>query len=115
MRHKKKGRKLSLERNARKGLKKALATALIKHGKIKTTEAKAKEIRPIVERMITYAKKGSLAGRRLSVASLGVASAKILFETLGPRYKDRNGGYTRVLKLPRRRSDASKMAIIEFV
>lgn len=95
---------------------KSLALALVKHEKIKTTEAKAKELRPFIEKMITRARRGDQAAQRLLVARLGSPSgAKKLIDEIGPRYKERNGGYTRIVKLPARASDASSMAIIEFV
>jgi len=93
-----------------------LAEGLIKEGKITTTEARAKELRTFVEPLITRAKKGTLASRRLVISRLGTeARAKKLVDDIAPRYKDRQGGYTRVIKLPARKGDASPMAIIEFV
>lgn len=95
----------------------SLARSLILHDKIKTTEAKAKALRPFIERLITKSKDGSVAARRLILSRLGgskVATTK-LFDTLAPKYKERNGGYTRVTKVGTRVGDAAKEAIIEFV
>jgi len=93
-----------------------LANALLKHEQITTTLPKAKDLRPYVERMITLGKKGTLAARRLAAGRLRDESivAK-LFGTLGPRYKDRNGGYTRVIKAGFRHGDSAPIAIIELV
>ncbi len=116
MRHHNANRKFGLKRNPRRALIKSLANALIQKGKMKTTLAKAKEIRPIVEKMVTKAKDNTLASRRLLISRLGnEKSAKILVEKLGVEYKTRKGGYTRIVKLPRRQNDASPMALIEFV
>src|SRR3546814_2170171 len=93
-----------------------MAASLIKHEQITTTTAKAKELRPYVEKLITLAKKGGLANRRLAHARLlDDTQLKKLFEVLAERYKDRNGGYTRVIKAGIRASDASPMAVIELV
>ena len=115
MRHHKKLKKFGRERNQRKALIKSLVFNLVKNEKIKTTETKAKTLRTFVEKYITKAKSGELDQRKLLIARVGDASAKKITETIAPRYKDRNGGYTRVVKLPRRKSDGSKMAIVEFV
>lgn len=116
MRHQKKGRKFGREKNVRKALMRSLANNLIAKGKIKTTEAKAKELRPYIEKMVTKAKTDSVSSRRLLSEKLG-SNKKVekLVTEIGPRFKDRNGGYTRITKLPARVSDASSMAIIEFV
>ena len=93
-----------------------MAAALIKHEQITTTTAKAKELRPYVEKLVTLAKKGGLSNRRLAHARLmDDAQERKLFEVIGPRYASRNGGYTRVIKSGIRISDASPIAIIEFV
>ncbi|MCD5396086.1 MAG: 50S ribosomal protein L17 [Candidatus Pacebacteria bacterium] len=115
MRKKKKGRKLKRKRDQRKALLKSLAEALIEHERIKTTFAKAKELQPFVEKLTTKAKKRTLAKRREVLAILSKKSTKKLFDEIAPRYKERQGGYTRILKLPPRKSDGSKMVIIEFV
>lgn len=115
MLHKKKGRKLGRKKNARRALLKSLAVNLIKCEKIKTTEAKAKELRPFIEKMVTRAKKDNLSNRRLIISKTGENPAKKLFEKIAPKYKNRAGGYIRIIKMPRRKGDASRMAIIEFV
>jgi len=109
-------RKLGRERNARKALLRSLATNLIRDGRIKTTEAKAKELRPFIERLITHAKKDTISAKRLVASRLGgEAKSKKLFTDIAPKYADRNGGYTRVIKMPTRAGDESRMAFIEFV
>lgn len=116
MRKFKKGRKLSRKRDQRRALLKSLASALILHGKITTTEAKAKEVRPFVERTISHAKKGdALQARRLLARYYTKQVATKLLSEVAPRYKERNGGYTRVVKIPPRHRDAARMAIIELV
>lgn len=94
---------------------KSLAVNLIRNKKIKTTEAKAKELRPFMEKLITKAKAGGLAKRKIIISAIGNLSAKKLFEKIAPDYKDRNGGYTRIVKIPRRKTDGSRRSIIEFV
>lgn len=93
----------------------SLAVALVKNEKIKTTEAKAKELRPFIEKMLTKGKEASVANRRAVISVIGVVSAKKLFDKIAPKFKDTKGGYTRIIKLAPRKGDASKMAIIEFV
>jgi large subunit ribosomal protein L17 len=118
MRHMKAGRTFNRDTNARKALFRGLAKNLIEKEQIKTTLPKAKDLRSVVEKMITRAKVDSVANRRLAAAELGgtsVDAVKKLFAVLGPRYKERNGGYTRVLKAGFRYGDAAPMAIIEFV
>jgi len=115
MRKKKKGRKLKRKKDQRKALLKSLAESLIEHERITTTEARAKELAPFIEKLITKAKKGGLSQRRQVTRVLSKKSTKKLFNEIAPRYKDRPGGYTRILKLPPRESDGAKMAIIEFV
>lgn len=117
MRHHNGVRKFGRKANVRRALIKSLALSLIVHEQIKTTEAKAKELRPFIEKLITTAKVNDLSARRTVVARLinRQEEAKKLCEEIAPRFKDRNGGYTRVLKLPRRLGDGSPMAIIEFV
>ena len=93
-----------------------LACSLIQHGRIKTSLAKAKALRPLAEKMVTHGKKGSLHHRRLAMATLGQDDAvKKLFSDIAPRFKERNGGYVRILKLGPRKSDAALMALIEWV
>ena len=117
MRHHSNIRKFGRNKNQRNALMKGLILALIAHGRIETTEAKAKELRPAIEKLITKANVGTLASRRLVMARLyGLTSeANKLIDTIAPKYKGRSGGYTRITKLPRRTGDASKMAVIEFV
>ena len=116
MRHRMRGRKLNRTSQHRKAMFSNMAAALIKHEQIKTTLPKAKELRPIVDKLITLGKKGRLHDRRRAFAFLrdDDMTAK-LFETLGPRYKERSGGYTRVLKAGHRYGDAAAMAVIELV
>ncbi len=116
MRHRHGGRKLSRTSAHRTAMFRNMAASLIKHEQIKTTLPKAKEIRPYVEKLITLAKKGGLSNRRLAHARLLDDAQLIkLFDVLAERYKDRNGGYTRVIKAGIRASDAVQMGIIEFV
>nr|WP_047166128.1 50S ribosomal protein L17 [Sphingomonas sp. Y57] len=116
MRHRVGGRKLQRTASHRTALFRNQSAALIKHEQILTTLAKAKELRPYVEKLITLAKKGGLANRRLAHARLqDDTQLKKLFEVLAERYASRNGGYTRIVKAGIRASDAAPMAIIEFV
>ena len=116
MRHKVGHRKLQRSTGHRTALLRNLAASLIKHEQILTTTPKAKELRPYVEKLITLAKKGGLSNRRLAHARLlDDAQLVKLFDVLASRYADRNGGYTRIIKTGPRASDASPMAIIEFV
>ena len=116
MRHRVGGRKLQRTSAHRAALFRNMAAALIKHEQITTTLAKAKELRPYVEKLVTLAKKGGLSNRRLAHARLlDDAQLVKLFDVLAARYAERNGGYTRIIKTGPRASDASPMAIIEFV
>ena len=116
MRHRVAGRKLQRTTAHRNALFRNMAAALIKHEQITTTLAKAKELRPYVEKLVTLGKKGGLSNRRLAHARLmDDAQLNKLFDTIAPRYADRNGGYTRVIKAGIRASDAAAMAVIEFV
>lgn len=108
-------RKFGRVRNQRTALSKALATALIDHGNITTTLAKAKTLSSVVSKMITAAKKQTLAARRNLGSQLGPKAVSKLMKEIGPKYKDRQGGYTRVVRLPRRNSDGAEMAVIELV
>ncbi len=103
--------------NVRNALLKSLALSLIIHGRIQTTEAKAKELRPFIEKLVTRAKVGDLASRRVIISRLmnRAPETKILIEEIAPKFKDVQGGYTRILKLPARKSDGALMALIEFV
>lgn len=118
MRHQKSGRTFNRDTNARKALFIGLAKNLIEKEQIKTTLPKAKDLRSVVEKLVTRAKVDTVANRRLVASELGNASAatvKKLFTVLGPRYAKRPGGYTRVLKAGFRYGDAAPMAIIEFI
>ena len=116
MRHRRAGRKLGRDSAHRKALYANLASALIEHGRIKTTEAKAKEVRPIAEELITLGKRGDLAAHRQAVAFLRSKSvAHTLFADVAPRFADRPGGYTRVVKIGPRQGDAAPMAYLELV
>ena len=119
MRHLLKGRKLNRTASHRLALKRNLAISLIEHRRIKTTLPKAKELQGFVERLITYAKKNNLSSHRLITkelpGSLGKKSANILIHDIAPNYNDRNGGYTRIIKLDNRKNDNAQMSVIEFV
>lgn len=116
MRHRKKGRNLSRSPSHRRALLRNLATSLFLHERIRTTTARARELRPYAERLITLARRGDLHARRL--AARRIADREVLgklFDDIGPRYAERPGGYTRILKLGPRRGDAADMALIELV
>lgn len=119
MRHHNNNRKFGRERKVRKGFIRSLIRGLVIHGRIQTTLPRAKEIRPLVEKMVTKAKnsKDTLATLRVIAADMGgqVDVAKMLINEYAPKYTDRNGGYLRIMKLPNRLSDGSEMALIEFV
>jgi large subunit ribosomal protein L17 len=116
MRHGKAHRKLNRKSEHRRAMFANLAAALIKHEQIITTLPKAKDLRPIVEKLVTLGKRGDLHARRQAVAAIrDVAMVRKLFNVLGPRYKERNGGYTRVLKAGFRYGDSAPVAVIEFV
>jgi large subunit ribosomal protein L17 len=116
MRHRVGHRKLQRTSSHRAALFRNMSAALIKHEQITTTVAKAKELRPYVEKLVTLAKKGGLSNRRLAMARLmDEAQLAKLFDILAPRYAERAGGYTRVVKAGIRMSDAAPIAIIEFV
>jgi large subunit ribosomal protein L17 len=117
MRHHSGVRKFGRKKNQRNALLKSLALSLVKHGKIKTTAAKAKELRPFIEKLVTKGKSGSLSARRGVTAKLQnrKVESKKLVDEVSKKYQDRKGGYTRIMKLPRRKSDGSAMSIIEFV
>ena len=116
MNHHNKNRKFGRTQNQRHALMRSLVCSLIRDEKIVTTEAKAKELRPYIERVVTHGKEGSLAKRRFVISKVGNEElVKKLFEEISPKYKERSGGYTRIVKLPLRAKDAAKMALIEFV
>jgi len=116
MRHRKKGRQLSRTAGHRRATLRSLATSLFQHGRIQTTTAKAKELRPYAERLITLAKRGDLHARRLAAARLyDTEVVARLFQDIGPRFAARPGGYTRILKIGTRKGDAADMSLIELV
>ena len=116
MRHNKRGRKLSRKTAHRKALMSNLAVALITHKKIKTTDAKAKELRVYVEPLITFAKRGDLHSRRQVLKKIRHKNVvRELFDNIGPSFSNRNGGYTRITKLGFRDNDCAPVSIIEFV
>ncbi|HIQ61241.1 MULTISPECIES: 50S ribosomal protein L17 [Pseudoflavonifractor] len=109
-------RKLGKTSDQRRAMLRAMTTYLLENGQIKTTYARAKEVAPIAEKMITLAKKNNLASYRQVLSYITKEDvAKKLFDEIGPKYADRNGGYTRVLKMGPRRGDAAEMAIIQLV
>lgn len=117
MRHHNANRTFGRSKNQRAALLKGLVTSLIKSERIETTEAKAKELRPTIEKMVTRAKNPTLANKRLLLSGLYQNETAVtkLVDTIAPRYADRDGGYTRITKLVPRKGDGSKMAVIEFV
>lgn len=115
MRHHNSVRKFGRTTNQRKALMKSLAYNLVTKGKIKTTEAKAKELRPFVEKLVTLGKKETLASRRELESRVGPRAAKLIATKISPAHKERKGGYTRITKMVRRSSDGSPMAVIEFI
>jgi large subunit ribosomal protein L17 len=116
MRHRITGRRLGVPANRRKALLKQLVSALFLHGRIKTTVARAKETRPLAERMITWAKKGDLHHRRMALSLVTRKDiVHRLFDTIAPWYQNRMGGYTRIIRVGQRPGDASEMAFIELV
>ena len=116
MRHKSTGRRFSRTVSHRKAMFANLVASLIQHEQIVTTLPKAKDLRPIVEKLVTLAKRGDLHARRIAISEIrDLGSVKKLFETIGPRYKARPGGYTRVLKAGFRHGDNAAVAVIEFV
>jgi large subunit ribosomal protein L17 len=116
MRHGNAHRKLNRTAEHRRAMWANMCAALIKHEQITTTLPKAKDLRPIVEKLVTLGKRGDLHARRQAVAQIrDVPMVKKLFEVLGPRYKERNGGYTRIMKAGFRYGDNAPVAVIEFV
>jgi large subunit ribosomal protein L17 len=116
MRHRKAGRQLRRTSEQKLALMRNLATSLIEHGAIETTEAKAKELRPFVEKLITKARTGTLHARRLAGIHIHKrAASDKLFQEIGPRFAKRAGGYTRILKVGHRKGDGAEMARIELV
>lgn len=116
MNHGKAHRKFNRHSDHRRSMLANLAASLIKHEQITTTLPKAKDLRPIVEKLVTLGKHGGLHARRQAISEMrDIAMVKKLFEVIGPRYKDRNGGYTRVMKAGFRYGDSAPVAVIEFV
>src|SRR3981081_4270251 len=116
MRHNNRGRKFHRTAEHRKAMFMNLAGALIKHEQITTTLPKAKDLRPIIEKLVTLGKRGGLHARRQAIAEIrDVAMVKKLFDVLGPRYKERHGGYIRIMKAGFRHGDNAAVAVIEFV
>jgi len=116
MRHGKKGRQLSRTASHREALLRNMATSLFLHGRISTTTAKAKELRPFAEKLITIAKRGDLHARRLAARKIQDRDVLVkLFDAIAPRNAERPGGYTRILKLGHRQGDGAEMAFIELV
>lgn len=115
MRHHNHNRKFGREKGQREALKRSLLRSLALKGRIETTEAKAKEIRPIIEKLITRAKSPTLSNRRYLISVMGDEGAAKKVISAAEQYKERAGGYTRIVKLVARTGDAAKMAVIEFV
>jgi large subunit ribosomal protein L17 len=116
MRHAKKGRKLGTDASHTRAMLRSLAAALLANERIKTTETRAKEVRTLVDRIISWGKRGDVHARRLALAELGdQALVKKVFDDIAPRFAERNGGYTRILKLGPRKGDAAPMVIMELV
>ena len=116
MRHRRKGRQLSRTASHKKAMLCNMATSLFRHERIKTTQAKAKELRPFAERLITLARRGDLHARRQAARRIHDKEAlKKLFDTIGPRYADRDGGYMRILKMGQRKGDGAEVALVQRV
>jgi large subunit ribosomal protein L17 len=116
VRHQRKGRRFGIQPNHRRQMLANLACSVLEHGRVKTTEAKAKEVRPIVERVITLGKSGDLHSRRQAITMLhNKQISYALFNEIAPRYSERPGGYTRILKLGPRQGDAAEMVFLELV
>ena len=117
MRHQKIRHKLSRDSAHRRALLMNLVKAVLEHERIRTTEAKAKAVKPELEKLITLAKRGDLHARRQALSALGQDKFMVykLFEEIAPRYSERPGGYSRILKLGRRRSDSTEMVLLELV
>jgi large subunit ribosomal protein L17 len=116
MRHLKKGRKLGTDASHTKAMLRSLAIALFTNERIKTTEARAKEVRSLVDKIITWGKKGDVHSRRLAMAEIGDKElVHKIFADIAPRFEGRDGGYTRILKLGPRKGDAAPMVILELV
>ena len=114
MNHSVSGRKFGREKKVRDGLMKSLILALVLENKIKTTDAKARDLRPFVEKLVTTGRLGTVSARRNLVSKVGVIAAEKIIKDISPKYAKQAGGYTRITKLPARVSDGSLMAVIEF-
>lgn len=116
MRHAKKGKKIATDAAHRKAMLRSLTAALLEHEKIRTTEVRAKELRPVVDKVVTLAKRGDVHARRQAMAVLGdKALVHKVFSEIGPRFAERSGGYTRIVKIGPRQGDAAAMVLIELV
>ncbi|OGZ61454.1 MAG: 50S ribosomal protein L17 [Candidatus Spechtbacteria bacterium RIFCSPLOWO2_02_FULL_38_8] len=115
MNKRKRGRKFGRKRDQRKAFMRDLAEALVKHGKIETTEARAKELRPFIEKWITKSRKNTLHSRRMLGKIFSDTTGTKLINEIAPKFKDRPGGYTRIIKKAPRKGDAARRAVIEFV
>jgi large subunit ribosomal protein L17 len=115
MNHHKATRKFGREKKVRDGLMKSLALALVLENKIKTTDAKARDLRPFVEKLVTAGRTATVASRRNLISKVGSIAANKIIKDIAPKYVGQAGGYTRITKLPRRLTDGSLMAVIEFV
>jgi len=115
MRHRKKRQKLTKTIDQRKAILRSLISALILKEKIITTEAKAKKLRPFLEKAISRAKQTNITNRRFLLKDFSLKAVDKLLKEIGPRYKDRAGGYSRIIKIDSRKNDAAKMAIIELI
>lgn len=115
MRHHNVNRKFGRVRKVRGALLKSLALALVLEGKIKTTDAKARELRPYAEKLITTGRLQSVTARRLLISRIGSIGADKIIKDISPKYSQRKGGYTRITKLPARKSDGSLMAVVELI
>ena len=116
MRHRNEGRKLSRNTSHRRALLRKLVTSLLEHGRVMTTLPKAKEVRPLAEKMITLGKRDNLAARRMVHSYLlKDATAKKVFDTIAPKFADRKGGYSRIIRLGNRKGDGADIAIIELL
>jgi len=116
MRHRNEGRKLSRNTSHRRALLRNLVTSLLEHGRVMTTLPKAKEVRPLAEKMITLGKRDNLHARRMVHSYLlKDATAKMVFDTIAPKFADRKGGYSRIIKLGNRKGDGADIAIIELL
>ncbi|MFC1595020.1 50S ribosomal protein L17 [Patescibacteria group bacterium] len=115
MRHRKKGRKFGRVRKQRRGFLSSLASNLIIYEKVHTTEARAKSVKPYIDKLVSKAKKGDLSSRRMVEAVISKRATKKLFSDIAPKFKERKGSVVRIIKIAKKRSDAAKMCVIEFI